>query len=77
MQNDSHIKFVHRQAEILHQYTKAPVGSDIMPVNGMDYLRLNDRLDVVQFNHYNLEENEYTCGFGLIICVICCRVRFG
>lgn len=63
MQNDSHIKFVHRQAEILHQYTKAPVGSDIMPVNGMDYLRLNDRLDVVQFNHYNLEENEYTCGF--------------
>ena len=34
-----------------------------MPVNGMDYLRLNDRLDVVQFNHYNLEENEYTCGF--------------
>lgn len=61
MQNDSHIRFVHRQAEILHAYTKAPVGTDIMPFNGMDYRRLNSKLDLVQFNHYNLEENEYTC----------------
>lgn len=52
-QNDSHIDFVHMQAEILHRYTKAPVGTDTMPFNGMDYRRLNSKLDVVQFNHYN------------------------
>ena len=61
MQNDSHIRFVHRQADILHEYTKAPVGTDIMPFNGMDYRKLHEKLDVVQFNHYNLEENEYAC----------------
>lgn len=62
MQNESHIRFVHRQADILHEYTDALVGTDIMPFHGMDYRQLNSRLDVVQFNHYNLEENEYTCG---------------
>ena len=62
MQNESHIHFVHRQADILHEYTDALVGTDIMPFHGMDYRQLNSRLDVVQFNHYNLEENEYTCG---------------
>ena len=59
--NDSHIDFVHMQAEILHSYIKtgAPVGTDTMPFNGMDYRRLNDKLDIVQFNHYNIPQNEW------------------
>lgn len=52
-QNNSHIDFVHMQAEILHRYTDAPIGTDTMPFNGMNYRRLNEKLDVVQFNHYN------------------------
>lgn len=56
-QQNSHIDFVHRQADILHRYVKVPVGTDTMPFNGMDYRRLNDKLDIVQFNHYNTPEN--------------------
>ncbi len=62
-QNDSHVEFVHRQAEILHKYVKVPVGTDTMPVNGMDYRRLTEKLDIVQFNHYNVPENLYCCAF--------------
>ena len=62
-QNDSHIAFVHRQAEILHRYVKVPVGTDTMPVNGMDYRRMTEKLDVVEFNHYNVPENLHACSF--------------
>ncbi len=53
----SHMRFVHRQAKILGQYTKAPVGTDMMPVNGLDYEETNAPLDIVMFNHYNDVEN--------------------
>ena len=62
-QNDSHIAFVHRQAEILHKYVHVPVGTDTMPVNGMDYRRMTEKLDIVQFNHYNVPENLHLCSF--------------
>ena len=52
-QNMSHVDFVHMQADILRKYTKAPIGTDTMPFNGMNYRQLNDKLDVVQFNHYH------------------------
>lgn len=58
---ESHIKFVHKQAEILHKYVSVPIGTDTMPFNGMDYRQLNEKLDVVQFNHYNNCDNEYKC----------------
>lgn len=59
--NDSHIRYVHMQADILHKYVKTgvPIGTDTMPFNGMDYRRLNEKLDVVQFNHYNEPQNEW------------------
>ncbi len=60
-QNDSHIAFVHKQADILHKYVKVPVGTDTMPVNGMHYKKLNQKLDIVQFNHYNEPENHDHC----------------
>lgn len=62
-QQDSHIAFVHRQADILHKYVKVPVGTDTMPFNGMDYRKLNEKLDVIQFNHYNTPEDLYRCAF--------------
>lgn len=63
--NDSHIAFVHMQADILHRYvtTGVPIGTDTMPFNGMDYRRLNEKLDIVQFNHYNEPENEWQACF--------------
>lgn len=45
--------YVREQAEILHKYTKAPVGTDMMTNDVLDYYKMNDSLDVVQFNHYN------------------------
>lgn len=56
-QNDSHIHFVHMQADILHRFTKAPVGTDIMPFYSMNYGKLAKKLDVIQFNHYHTPEN--------------------
>ena len=58
-QNDSHIAFVGRQADVLHRFVKVPVGTDTMPVNGMDYRRMTEKLDIVQFNHYNTPKNLY------------------
>ena len=58
-QNDSHIAFVHKQAEVLHRYVKVPVGTDTMPFNGMNYKKMTEKLDVVQFNHYNEPSNHW------------------
>lgn len=58
-QHSSQIAFVHRQADILHKYIKVHIGTDIMPINGIDYRRMNEKLDVVQFNHYNTPDNLY------------------
>lgn len=58
---NSSVNFVHKQADILHKYVSVPVGTDTMPVNGMNYRELNSKLDVVQFNHYNGRDNEYKC----------------
>ena len=62
-QQNSHIAFVHRQADILHKYVKVPVGTDTMPINGMDYRKLNEKLDIIQFNHYNTPDDLYRCAF--------------
>ena len=46
------VSYVNEQAEILHAYTKAPVGTDMMATNLLSYADVNEKLDVVQFNHY-------------------------
>ena len=56
-QNKNNTEFVHMQADILRKYTKAHIGTDIMPVNGMDYRKLHEKLDVLQCNHYNTPGN--------------------
>ena len=57
------IDFVAMQAKILKKYTSAPIGTDQMPLGGMDYRKLHAPLDVVQFNHYNTPENLWECCF--------------
>lgn len=53
----SHVEFVKLQADVLHQYTAAPVGTDMMPVFNQDYDKTNAFLDVVQYNHYDDEKS--------------------
>ncbi len=57
----ANIDFVAMQAEILKKYTKAPIGTDQIPFNGMNYRKLHEPLDVIQFNHYNIPENLWEC----------------
>ncbi len=62
-QNDNHVQFVHRQAEVMKKYIKnVPIGTDTMPVNGMDYRDMTSKLDIVQFNHYNTTDNLWSVG---------------
>ncbi len=55
--SESHVRFVQMQADVLHQYTAAPVGTDMMPVFNQDFGKMNSFLDVVQYNHYDDEYN--------------------
>ncbi len=57
------IAFMHRQAAILRQYTTAPIGTDMMPFNGLDYEEMTEPLDIVQFNHYNVPANLHEAVF--------------
>ncbi len=57
----AHIDFVAMQAEILNKYTKAPIGTDQIPVNGLNYRKMHEPLDMIQFNHYNSPENLWEC----------------
>lgn len=59
----SDIDFIHSHAAILRQYTKAPIGTDMMPLNGMGYEDMTEPMDVIQYNHYNIEENLPTLPF--------------
>ena len=53
----SHVEFLKLQADVLHRYTDAPVGTDMMPVFNQDYDKTNAFLDVVQYNHYDNEDS--------------------
>ena len=48
--------YVEEQAEILHRYSKVPVGTDMMQSNKLSYSRVTEKLDVVQYNHYGTAE---------------------
>src|SRR5699024_756953 len=46
------VSYVEEQADVLHRYTKAPVGTDMMVTNLLSYYEMNKKLDVIQYNHY-------------------------
>lgn len=64
-QSESQIAFVHMQNDILKKHTSAPVGTDMMPLNGMDYEKTTEPLDIIEFNHYNTRENLWSVQFWL------------
>ncbi len=45
--------YVEEQADILHRFGCGNVGTDMMAQNYLSYYAVNEKLDVVQFNHYN------------------------
>jgi len=53
IQVEAYAQFSDAQAAILHRHTRQPVGTDVMPRLGLSHRRLNENLDVVQFNHYH------------------------
>ncbi len=52
-QSDSHSNYIGMQADILRKYTKAPIGTDTMPLDGVDYETLTEKCDIIQYNHYD------------------------
>ena len=56
-QAQAHIDFIKMQVDILHQYTDAPVGTDMMPIFEIDYEKIAECTDILEFNHYN-DEND-------------------
>ncbi len=50
--NECYLDFINDQVKILRKYTKAPIGTDMMPVFQLDIQRTNQMLDVAQYNHY-------------------------
>lgn len=56
--------YVHEQAEALREFTKAPIGTDLMVDNYLSYNKMNKKLDVVQHNHYHGTDNLYRSLFN-------------
>ena len=63
--------YIEEQAEILHAYGCKNVGTDMMQNNYLSYYDLNEKLDIVQFNHYNTAEDlPYTAfSYDFLRCV--------
>lgn len=49
--------YVEEQADILHSYGCKKVGTDMMMHNSLSYYQMNEKLDVVQYNHYDTANN--------------------
>lgn len=56
--------FIEEQAQILHNYGCGNVGTDMMAQNYLDYYAVNEKLDVVQYNHYDTADRLYTNAFA-------------
>ena len=52
-QGQTQYRFVKAQIEILRRYTKAPIGTDTMPINKIDHEQLTEYCDIIQYNHYD------------------------
>ena len=61
--SDVIVDYVKEQADILHKYYSVPIGTDMMPLMEQNYYKTNAHLDVVQFNHYETEQDLHRTGF--------------
>lgn len=62
-QSDSYVDFCSMQADLLHELTSHPVGTDMMPTGGVNYAKIHQKLDMVQFNHYTPPERLHKVTF--------------
>ncbi len=46
-------RFLKEQADTLRPYVKAPIGTDAKPYNRIDYEKIAEAGDIMQFNHYD------------------------
>lgn len=56
--------YVDEQAEILHKYGCKNVGTNMMQHNSMSFYKINEKLDVAQYNHYDPAERLSVTAFG-------------
>ena len=56
--------YVDEQADVLHAFGCTNVGTDMMANNALSYYAVNEKLDVVQFNHYNPAKDLPTTAFS-------------
>ena len=63
--------YVEEQADILHKFGCKNVGTNMMQHNSMSYYKINEKLDVAQYNHYEpasaLADTAF--GFDFVRCV--------
>lgn len=52
------------QADAIRKYSKAPIGTDMMTENTLSYNIMNKKLDVVQHNHYESQDELYRTLFN-------------
>lgn len=52
-QAEGHIEFLKMQADVIRQYSDIPLGTDTMPLGLIDYEKLAEFCDIMEFNHYN------------------------
>ena len=62
---DSYVEYAGEQADILHEMTTQPVGTDMMPILSVNYERMHRKLDLVQYNHYNTPETLWEAPFWM------------
>ena len=63
-QNSLIYSYVNEQADAIREYSSAPIGTDMMTDDFLDYNKMNKTLDVVQHNHYNTTDNLYRIIFN-------------
>jgi beta-galactosidase GanA len=64
-QSDAYVDFAAHQAAILHRLTAHPIGTDMMPFNGLNYHHMHRHLDVAQFNHYHGADSLWQSAFWM------------
>ena len=76
-QSHSGTEFVRRQCEIIRKYSKAPIGTDMMPtLTALSHSDMNDLTDVMQMNQYNKDDWFWENNFWYSLMYSCKRKPF-
>jgi len=63
-QNDLLFSYAADQADAIREYSDAPIGTDMMTNNLVSYEKMNERLDIIQYNHYESKEDLWKTPFA-------------